>query len=199
MIGLLFTTPDDAAPFLDQYTDARPDALGEDTPLQMDDVLVATTGVGKIKATLATERLLRTHDIDPLLHAGTCTALDDALSVGTVFGASFVLEGDRVELEAPVYPRMPLTCPVADATEGTLVSQDHTSEGEEESYWERLADARDSTGYPVAYVAAQHGTACHVVKGVSAADDGPAPEARRQARTAVAAAVQQVLTDEGGA
>jgi hypothetical protein len=92
-----------------------------------------------------------------------------------VLGASFVLEGDRVELDAPTYPRMPLECPFEVDAEGTLVSQDHPGgEGDERSYWERLADARDETGYPVAYVAAQHGTPCHVVK-VVAADGTAAP------------------------
>jgi hypothetical protein len=94
-------------------------------------------------------------------------ALDEELAVGTVVGASFVLEGDRVELDAPTYPRMPLECPYETDAEGTLVSQDHTPDREDGlSYWARLADVRDSTGYAVAYVAAQHGIPCHIAKAV---------------------------------
>jgi len=130
-------------------------------------VTIAVTGPGKINATLATERLLRTHDLDTLVHAGTCVSLSETLDPGTVLGASFVLEGDRVELDNPTYPRMPLSCPLEVSHEGTLVTQDHTSDDEGRSYWERLADARDHTGYPVAFVAAQHGTTCHIVKAVS--------------------------------
>jgi hypothetical protein len=168
MIAIVFSAPDDTALLADVSPGARLDDLEENTPIRVADALVAVTGAGKIKATLATERLLRAHDVDALVHVGSCTGLDDALAPGTLVGASFVLEGDRVELDAPTYPRMPLECPFDVDTEGTLVSQDHRPEtDEEQSYWERLADVRDETGYPVAYVAAQHGTPCHVVKVVT--------------------------------
>ncbi|PQJ35727.1 5'-methylthioadenosine nucleosidase [Salinibacter sp. 10B] len=166
MLGIVFTTPDDATTFLQQHTAGRTDRLEEDTPLPLGNLLVVVTGPGKIKATLATERLLQSHDPDTLIHTGRCTALSADVSVDTVVGASFVLEGDRVELDAPTYPRMPLSCPYDVEREGTLVSQDHTPNGEDDSlnYWARLADVRDSTSYAVAYVAAQHGTPCHVAK-----------------------------------
>jgi nucleoside phosphorylase len=167
MLGLLFTTTKEAGSFVGSYTDRRPDSLDAETPIQTDDLLIAVTGQGKIKATLATERLLRDYALEAVLHVGTCTALDEDVSPGTVVGASFVLEGDRVELDAPTYPRMPLECPYDVEVEGTLVSQDHvTGDSEERSYWERIADVRDETGYAVAYVAAQHGTPCHIVKAV---------------------------------
>lgn len=173
MFGILFTTRDEASVFIDQYPDDRFDALEKGTPVHVDNVLVATSGPGKINAALTTERLLRAHELTALVHSGTCTALDESLSIGTVVGASFVLEGDRVELDDPTYPRMPLECPFDVSTEGTLVSQDftghrnETEEGSPElSYWERLADVRDGTGYAVAYVAAQHGIPCHIAKAV---------------------------------
>ena len=174
MIAIVFPTPEAAALLADVSPGARLDDLEEGTPIQVEDALVAVTGAGKIKATLATERLLRAHDADALVHLGSCVGLDDALEPGTVVGASFVLEGDRVELDAPTYPRMPLECPFVVDAEGTLVSQDHTpTASDEQSYWERLADVRDETGYPVAYVAAQHGTPCHVVK-VVGGEEAPA-------------------------
>jgi nucleoside phosphorylase len=192
MLGIVFTTPYEASTFADLYG-ARADGLEEDRPIQIGDAVVAVTGPGKIKAALATERLLRAHDLDRLVHGGTCTALDDELEVGAVVGASFVLEGDRVELDAPVYPRMPLECPFdVDAT-GTLVSQDHTTGAEEPSYWERLADVRDETGYAVAYVAAQHGVPCHVVKAVSPPDD--ATDAGKSEHETAAANVASLLRD----
>ena len=167
MLGIVFTTPDDASAFLSQYATDRIDRLEEGTPIALNDLLVAVTGQGKINATLATERLLQSHDLDTLVHTGTCTALNEELSVGGVVGASFVLEGDRVELDAPTYPRIPLECPFDVDAEGTLVSQDHTPDEEDGlSYWARLADVRDSTSYAVAYVAAQHGIPCHVAKAV---------------------------------
>ena len=171
MLGIVFTTTEEATTFVRRYTDGHLEALEEDAPIQTNDLLIAVTGKGKIKATLATERLLRDHKLDAILHTGTCTGLKDDLAPGTIVGASFVLEGDRVELDAPTYPRMPLECPFDVMAEGTLVSQDHTSDdAEERSYWERIADVRDETGYAVAYVAAQHGVPCHIVKIV----EGPA-------------------------
>lgn len=178
MLGLVFTTTDEAVSFVGSHTDSRPNRLDEATPLQLDDLLIAVTERGKINATLATERLLRDHDLDAVLHVGTCTTLDEDLSPATVVGASFVLEGDRVELDAPTYPRMPLECPFDVDTEGTLVSQDHVSDDSEgQSYWERIADVRDETGYAVAYVAAQHGTPCHVVKAVRDPKEQPHEQA----------------------
>jgi hypothetical protein len=168
MLAIVFTTPAEASVLGDLTPDARFDDLDEGTPVQVGDVLVAVTGTGKINATLATERLLRARDVGALVHVGACTGLDDELAADAVMGASFVLEGDRVELEAPTYPRMPLECPFDVDVEGTLVSQDHApDDADEPGYWERLADARDATGYPVAYVAAQHGTPCHIAKVVA--------------------------------
>lgn len=167
MLAIVFTTPAEASILADLRPDARFDDLKEGTPIQVGDVLVAVTGAGKIKATLAAERLLRARDVSALVHAGTCVGVSEEIEAGAVVGVSFVLEGDRVELEAPTYPRMPLECPFDVDVEGTLVSQDHTPDDDEEpDYWERLADVRDGTGYPLAYVAAQHGTPCHIVKAV---------------------------------
>lgn len=197
MIGLLFTTPDEASALSELYPDARLDDLDTETPIQVDDFLVAATGHGKIKATLATERLLRAHDLQALLHTGTCVGLDEQLSGGTVVGVSFVLEGDRVELETPIYPRMPLECPFDVDAEGTLVSQDHTTNDEDErTYWERLADVRDSTGYPVAYVAAQHGTPCYVVKAVTGRVDDPDAKNREDALRRLGSFLKRASDDE---
>lgn len=202
MIGLLFTTTEEAAPFVRKNTDGRIDALGEDAPVQTGDFVVAVTGTGKLKATLATERLLRAYDLEALLHVGPCTALGEEPVAGTLVAANFVLEGDRVELDAPTYPRMPLECPFDVSTEGTLVSQDHTTDdADEESYWERIADVRDDTGYPVAYVAAQHGTPCHVVKVVTSApdqEDESSSGAKKDAPNVIASFLRRAFNDKSG-
>lgn len=168
MIGIVFTTSDLATAFLNAYGEGRFDAVEEGTPVQTDHLLVAVTGPGKIKSALAAERLLRTHDLRMLIHTGTCTALDDTIDVGTLVGGTAVLEGDRVELDSPTYPRMPLSLPFAAPSEGIFVSRDHSADASEErGYWERLADVCDETSYAVAFVAAQHGTPCHVAKVVT--------------------------------
>lgn len=197
MLGIVFTTTEEATSFVDRHTEGRFEALDEDAPIQTSDLLLAVTGKGKIKATLATERLLRNHDLDAVLHTGLCTALDEDLDTGTTIGASFVLEGDRVELDAPTYPRMPLECPFDVSVEGTLVSQDHTSDNaEERSYWERIADVRDETGYAVAYVAAQHGVPCHIAKVVDRRATGDSDEPDPSgAVEQIAAFLQAVVAD----
>lgn len=195
MLGIIFSTPNEAAPFIEQYAGDRFGELEEGAHMQTEAVVATVTGPGKIKATLGTERLLRQHDIDVLVHAGGAVALTDEYAPGTVVGAAFVLEGDRVELDAPDYPRMPLTPPFDLSTEGTLVSQDHVREDAgDPSYWERIADMRDATGYAVAYVAAQHGTTCHIVKGITAqtsTDAEPTPADRRETYEAVASFLQR--------
>lgn len=197
MVGLVFSTTREALPFVEQYAEGRIDELEEGQHVRTDEILVTVTGRGKIKATLGTERLLRAYDLDALVHAGGATALTDDLEPGTLVGATFVLEGDRVDLEDPSYPRMPLECPFDLSAEGTLVTQDHTTEDPEEtSYWERIADFRDTTGYAVAYVAAQHGTSCHVVKGVTGragAETTPDSAEQRKAYEALAPFLQQHL------
>ena len=165
MIGIVFTTAEEARPFLDRYRQGAFDALDEGETAQDRTVVVAVTGIGKIKATFQTQQLLTTVEPDRLIHAGTSTALDPELPIGEPVGISHVLEGDRVQLSALSYPRMPLEIPFDDLDEGTLVTHDHElSEGEEHSYWQRIADLSDTTGYAMAYVAGQHGTPCHLVK-----------------------------------
>jgi len=203
MVGIVFATADEAAPFAKQCAGRRPDEVEEGAFLRAGEVIITVTGPGKIKATLGTKRFLQQHDVNILVHAGGAAALTDELAVGTLVGATFVLEGDRVALDAPSYPRMPLDPPADLPIEGTLVSQDHTDDGdsEEQSYWERIADLRDETGYAVAYVAAQHGLPCHIVKGIThraGAEAGPTNQ-RTKVGEAVATFLQQyleALTDE---
>jgi adenosylhomocysteine nucleosidase len=165
MIGLVFSTEEEAQPFLSKYQRGRFDGLVEGETVHDDEILVSLTGVGKIKATLRTERLLNRHKLTRLLHIGTCTALDEALQTGTLVAAAQVFEGDRVELATPTYPRMPLEVPFDDLQQVTLVTQDHMVQGQDErSYWQRIADISDMGGYAIAYVAATHGVSCNIVK-----------------------------------
>lgn len=168
MLGIVFSTTEEAQPFLRTYERGRFDGLAEGENQSDNRCLVSIVGIGKIKGTLRTERLLKSHSLTRIIHAGTCTALVDELKLGTLIAASQVFEGDRIELAAPTYPRMPLVNPFKGLKEGTLVTQDHTVQGATElSYWQRIADISDMTGYAVAYVCATHGVPCHIVKIVS--------------------------------
>ncbi len=168
MTGIIFATEEEAAPFLEEYKRGRFDDLREGDTLFDDDIFVSLTGLGKIKATLRTERFFQDHRPQRIIHAGTCTALNESFSVGDLVAADEVFEGDRIELAAPTYPRMPLEVLFDDLPMGTLVTQDHVAvDHSEKSYWQRIADMTDMTGYAVAYVAATHGTPCHIVKAVT--------------------------------
>lgn len=180
MIGIVFATVEEATPFLSRYQRGRFGGLSEGETVQDDNLLVSLTGIGKIKATLRTERLLHNHKLTRLLHVGTCTALREDLTVGTPVAAAQVFEGDRVELATPTYPRMPLDVPFENVPGVTLVTQDHTVQGQEErSYWQRIADISDMSGYAIAYVAATHGVPCHIVKVVTGHFQNPSKNFRK--------------------
>lgn len=196
MLGIVFETTEEATPFVRECMNRRADGLEVGDRIRSGNRLVAVLGEGKIRATLATERLLRQYDLDVVVHAGGAVSLSQELETRSVLGATYVLEGDRVTLDNPAYPRMPLESPF-DATEtGSLVTQDHDSDDPDAlSYWERIADARDSTGYCVAYVAGQHGTPCHIVKGITAqVGEESNLEDERAAYDAVAALLERELT-----
>ncbi len=167
MTGIFFSTANEAGPFLTGYYRGRFDGLSEGESAQDDQVLIALTGVGKIKATLRTERLLRSNTLTRLIHIGTCTALDSETETGTLFAIEKILEGDRIELAAPAYPRMPLATPFDGLPKATLVTQDHTLNTEEQSYWQRIATVSDTVGYPIAFVAATYGIPCIQLKVVA--------------------------------
>jgi len=168
MIGIVFSTKEEAQPFLALYQRGRFDGLSEGETFHDDQLLVSILGVGKIKGTLRTERLLRSYKVKTLIHAGTCSALNDKLKIGSVVSVAQVFEGDRIELSAPTYPRMPLTTGFDKLNQVTLVTQDHTVQGATElSYWQRIADVADMTGYATAYVSATYGVACQILKVVS--------------------------------
>ncbi len=168
MAGILFTSAEEAAPFIEKHGRMRLQRISQGEFISIKSEIVGILGTGKIKATLSTERFLSEYDVERLVHVGTCLALSDGYGIGTLVGASFVLEGDRVQLDAPSYPRMPLECPFDTDATCTMVTQDHTiADDEERMYWERLADVNDTSSYAVAYVAAQHGVPCHVAKVVT--------------------------------
>ncbi|MEZ4702456.1 MAG: 5'-methylthioadenosine nucleosidase [Rhodothermales bacterium] len=168
MNAIVFATEQEARYFLKNYERGRFDGLNEGDVAHDDTLIVTITGIGKIKAALRTERMLREHRVRRLLHVGTCTALAESFSPGELVASDQVFEGDRIELSAPTYPRMPLEIMDASLKTATLVTQDHTPQDEKErTYWQRIAQISDMSGYAIAYVAALHGAPCHIVKVVT--------------------------------
>ncbi|MFT5141711.1 MAG: nucleoside phosphorylase [Rhodothermales bacterium] len=184
MKAIIFATLEEAEPFVQSFRRARFSDAAEGETLRDDDYLVSIAGIGKIKATLRTERLLRQFKPSEILHVGTCTTLVDKFEVGSFFAPSQVFEGDRIELAAPTYPRMPLTNPFPQFQTGTLVTQDHTVSGASElTYWQRIAEASDMTGYAVAYVAATYGVPCTILKVISGRMGQDDPDFRKTLAT----------------
>ena len=168
MITIIFATEAEARPFLKSYYRGRFDGLAEDEVVSDDQITLLITGSGKVKATLRTERLLSEIKTDRIVHVGSCQSLVEELPLGTVIQAIHVLEGDRIELSAPTYPRMPLIRAFDKVKEARLITQDHTIQGQTElTYWQRIADVSDMTGYAIAYVAATHGVPCTIAKVVA--------------------------------
>lgn len=179
MTGILFASLEEGRAFIDRYERGRFDDLTEGDSHHDDDIAVAITGSGKVKATLRTERFLRTYAVDRIVEAGLCTSLKPNVAAGTIVAIDQVFEGDRIELAAPSYPRMPLEVLDAGLPSGTLVTQDHlVGDSEEQSYWQRIADFVDSSGYAVAYVAATHGVPSSIIKVVGGYLNGSASEVR---------------------
>ena len=108
MIAVVFANEEEAHPFLKYYQRGRFSGLHEGDTVQDSQTIVTVTGPGKIKSALRTERLLQSENVTRLIHPGTCAALNDNIPIGTIRAISQVYEGDRVELSAPTYPRMPL-------------------------------------------------------------------------------------------
>jgi nucleoside phosphorylase len=194
MTGILFTSAEEAAPFVEEYGETRLQRISQGEFVAIGDDIMGILGIGKIKATLSTERFLREYNVDRVVHVGTCLALSDGYDVGTLVGASFVLEGDRVQLDTPSYPRMPLECPYETDAMCTMVTQDHAiADDEERTYWARLADVNDTSSYAVAYVAAQNGVPCHVAKAVTSqfgVDSGTFQDDRRNGYNRIASFLQ---------
>jgi nucleoside phosphorylase len=181
MTGLVFATIEEALPFLQRYERGRFDEMTEGDVLMDDRLIVTIIGSGKVKATLRTERFLQAHRPDVLLHVGLCIALKPEGKLADLISVSQVFEGDRIEMAAPTYPRIPLDTIDESLSEGILVTQDHLSrEKAEQTYWQRIADYQDSTGYAVSYVAATHGVSCRIVKVVG----GHADETKQDVRVA---------------
>ena len=168
MTGIIFATEEEASSFLTRYKRGRFEDLREGDTQYDDDIFVTLTGLGKIKSTLRTERFLQKNRPERIFHPGACTALNEEYEIGELIAASQVFEGDRIELAAPTYPRMPLEVPFERLPVGTLVTQDHVAQDRSErSYWQRIADMSDMTGYAVAFVSATYGIPCHIVKVVT--------------------------------
>jgi hypothetical protein len=197
MVGIVFSTEAEATPFLARYAGGRLEGVTEGEFAFDSDLLVSILGIGKIKATLRVERLLQEHRLSRIVHVGACWSFGDEPGVDEIIAIEQAFEGDRIELSAPSYPRMPIDTEFRQLKSYRIVTQDHTPGGAEEvGYWQRLAHVTDYTAYPLAYVAATHGVRCDIVKivlGRAGAVVTPGGERVSKAHEALAAFVLSAM------
>jgi nucleoside phosphorylase len=170
MIGIVFATEAEAAPFL-ACGDFRTDAA---VPVQVlaspqSPHRVAISGMGKVSAALATQWLIAAHGASRVVHAGICGALGDPrdFAPGEILRVTFASEGRP----GPGIPAEAVACAGdlwPELRSATLVTVerpvfDDALRAELLQYGELV----DMEGAVVARVAQLHGVPCSIIKGIS--------------------------------
>ncbi|MBL7980030.1 MAG: hypothetical protein JNN12_16955 [Bacteroidetes Order II. Incertae sedis bacterium] len=165
MTAIIFSTQQEAQYFLKQYHAGRFDGLTEGQYDQDNNLIVAITGVGKIKATLRSEQIIKSTKPSKVLHIGTATKYNPQFENNEFIACTQVFEGDRSEFTMPIYPRLSLETPFKHLKEGILVTQEHVSKDPKDRvYWQKIADLSDMESYAIVFVAASNGVPCYVTK-----------------------------------
>ena len=178
MIGILFATEREAAPFLElvggekreeapfctyafRVPGARPAVSG----------IVVVTGIGPTEAGAATVHLLAVHSVRMVVNAGICGSLNDARGVGDVVRiaeARLCTDIDTANehrahmlgaAPASLWPELP-TARLVSTSEPVFDSGLRTRFAE-------LGDCVDQEGAVVAATCEAQGVPCHLLKGVS--------------------------------
>lgn len=191
MIGMVFATEAEAAPFL-ASGDFRAVAAA---PVQVlasvrSPHCVAISGMGKVSAALATQWLIGEHGPSRVVHAGICGALGDPrdFAPGEILRITSASEGRP----GPGIPAEPVACAGdwwPELRPATLVTVerpvfDDALRAELLQYGELV----DMEGAVVARVARLHGLPCSIIKGIS-------DHAGRQDRPMLASRLPAVSAD----
>ncbi len=185
MIGIIYATHAEAAPLLAQLAARRIQdrvmALYRAAPQNSHaPLLVAVSGMGKVAAALAAQRLIEHYRCRRIVHAGICGALvsDDGISPGAVLRIQKAVEENTAPPQAAPQP---LACdetwwpalPVA-----AIVTVDQpVFDAQKRETLSRLAQLVDMEAAAIARVAALYGLPCAIVKGVSDRADHDGREA----------------------
>ncbi len=174
MIGIVYATRPEAAPFLLQTTAeplaTRPFSTFRTAGDNHTPSIVIISGMGKVAAAMAATHLVLVHRASMLVNAGLCGRLtfDNRWSVGDLFRIDSAVEGDRDRFgrAAPAVvgntrwfsvlePARLVTCdrPVFDAAQRAQLAG--------------IGELADMEGAAVARVARCYGSAWAMVKGIS--------------------------------
>jgi adenosylhomocysteine nucleosidase len=170
MIGIVFATEAEAAPFLaggEFRTVAAAPVQVLASPRSPHRVTIC--GMGKVSAALATQWLIREHGPSRVVHAGICGALADPriFAPGDILRVTAASEGRP----GPGMPAEPVACAGdwwPDLRTATLVTVERpVFDDALRAELLRYGELVDMEGAVVARVARLHGVPCSVIKGIS--------------------------------
>ena len=199
MIGIVFATEAEAAPFL-STGDYRAVAAA---PVQVlassrSPHRVAISGMGKVSAALATQWLIREHGPSRVVHAGICGALGDPrnFAPGEVLRITFASEGRP----GPGIPAEAAICAGdlwPELRPATLVTVERpVFDDALRAELLQYGDLVDMEGAVVARVARLHGVPCSIIKGISDHAGGQDRSMLKSRLPAVSADIGRILWRE---
>lgn len=178
MVGIVFATRREAAPFLSQLSadrlTERPFLTFRKDVVSHGAFVTVISGMGKVAAAIAATHLVLVHRVTTLISAGLCgrLAVDNRWSVGDLFRIDTAVESDcdrfgkeaqRVECNAQWFSQF-------DAAR--LVTQDRpVFDTSRRDQLAGIGDLADMEGAAVARVAGFYGIPCAMIKGISDAAD----------------------------
>jgi nucleoside phosphorylase len=199
MMGIVFATEAEAAPFLDLggFKEIAPAHFRLLASSRLPHRVVIS-GMGKVAAALATQWMIAECRPIRLVHAGICGALGDraAIRPGTIFRISSASEG----FPGPGIPSAIRECARdlwPDLPAAALVTVEHpVFDDGLRTELRRFGELIDMEGAVVARVAGLHGLPCSMIKGVTDfAGSGERPSLHARL-AAVSAAIAQCLWEE---
>lgn len=199
MIGIVFATEAEAAPFLARGGfRALPAAPIQVLASPRSPHRVAISGMGKVSAALATQWLITEHGPSRLVHAGICGALGDArnFAPGEILRVTSASEGRS----GPGIPAESVACASDLWTElrpATLVTVERpVFDDSLRAELLRYGELVDMEGAVVARVAHLHGLPCSIIKGVSDHAGGQDRSLLQSRLPAVSADIGEILWKE---
>ena len=173
MIGIIFATKMEAEPFFAK-TDSK-QISGHPFPLFKVSLPGHTTpcflvicGMGKIMAALATQLLIREHQVAMVVNAGICGALTEEIETGSVFRIIETWEADADKTAGKVLQAASPEKAWGRLKGARLATNDSPLfDIERRKRLARHAELVDMEGAAVARTAAMYGVPCSLIKGVT--------------------------------
>ena len=173
MIGIIFATQMEAAPFFAKtgatQVSEHPFPLYQVTlPGNTMSCFVVICGIGRVKAALAAQMLIREYLVRWIINAGICGAVADGIEVGTVFRIEETLDSGRLESGLKPKPVKGYQAVWKGLKTAKLITTDTpVFDPDTRKKMARLFDLVDMEGAAVAETAALYSISCSLIKGVS--------------------------------